>query len=256
MDEPPLSQEDPLAVALTQAIKEGATEDLDALLAKHPRLATTRIHDEAGPAWRSALHLATDWPGHFPNVARTIELLVAAGADVNAPMRGPNEETPLHWAASSNDVKAIDALLDAGADLDARGAVIAGGDPLEDAIGFQNWEAARHLVERGARTNLGDEAALGLMANMKTRFAADSPPGKGGVDYAFWNACCAGQLEAAQFLHEQGADLNWIPDWCEEGPLEGAVKSKNEELVSWLKSRGAQSSVSLDGAPTGESQTE
>ncbi len=30
---------------------------------------------------RSLLHVATDWPGHFPNVASTIATLVEAGAD-------------------------------------------------------------------------------------------------------------------------------------------------------------------------------
>lgn len=51
-------------------------------------------------------------------------------------------ETPLHWADSSDDVEVLDALLDAGTDPEAPGAVIAGGPPLEDA-----------------RTTLLDEAA-------------------------------------------------------------------------------------------------
>jgi uncharacterized protein len=34
---------------------------------------------------------------------------------------GPHTETPLHWAASSDDVEVLDALLDAGADIDAKG---------------------------------------------------------------------------------------------------------------------------------------
>lgn len=47
---------------------------------------------------RSLLHVATDWPGHFPNVASTIATLVEAGADDaaafaqwNAARRGSNE---------------------------------------------------------------------------------------------------------------------------------------------------------------------
>jgi len=59
------------------------------------------------------LHVATDWPGHFPHVSASIAALVEAGADVNARFHGPHEETPLHWAASSADVAALDALLDA-----------------------------------------------------------------------------------------------------------------------------------------------
>ena len=60
-------------------------------------------------------------------------------------------ETPLHWAASSNDVVAIDALLDLGADIEATVEIVRGGAPFSDAVVFANWEAARRIVERGAR---------------------------------------------------------------------------------------------------------
>ncbi|WP_374118822.1 ankyrin repeat domain-containing protein [Allokutzneria sp. A3M-2-11 16] len=98
---------------------------------------------------RSLPHVATDWPGHFPRVAESIQALVEAGADVNARFRGPHEETPLHWAASSDDVAALDALLDAGADIETPGAVLGGGPPLADARGFKQWNVASRLVERG-----------------------------------------------------------------------------------------------------------
>ena len=57
----------------------------------------------------------------------------AAGADPNAPGVGRHPETPLHWAASSGDVDAIDALVAAAADIEAPGAVIGDGTPLADA---------------------------------------------------------------------------------------------------------------------------
>ena len=85
---------------------------------------------------RTLLHVATDWPGHFPNGAATVAAIVEAGADVNARFRGPHSETPLHWAASSNDVDVLDALLDVGADIEAPGAVIAGGT-LPEALHSQ-----------------------------------------------------------------------------------------------------------------------
>ena len=91
---------------------------------------------------RTLLHAATDWPGHFPNNPATVRALVAAGADVDARFTGPHRETPLHWAASSDDVEVLDALLDAGADIEADGAVIAGGTPLTDAVAFGQWAAA------------------------------------------------------------------------------------------------------------------
>jgi ankyrin repeat protein len=45
-------------------------------------------------------------------------MLIQAGADPNAPVEGSwHSETPLHWAASSDDVEALDALLDTGAGI-------------------------------------------------------------------------------------------------------------------------------------------
>ena len=78
-------------------------------------------------------------------------MLIEFGADVNAPFGGPqHDETPLHWAASADDVVMVDALIDAGADLKARGGTIAGGTALDDAVGYEQWRAATRLVERGA----------------------------------------------------------------------------------------------------------
>jgi ankyrin repeat protein len=91
---------------------------------------------------RTLLHVATDWTGHFPNGAETVAILIEAGADVNARFTGPHTETPLHWAASSNDIEVPNILLDAGAYIDASGGVIACGTPLDNAVAFGQWQAA------------------------------------------------------------------------------------------------------------------
>ena len=101
---------------------------------------------------------------------------MAAGADVDARFAGPHTETPLHWAASSDDIEALDALLDAGADIEADGAVIGGGTPMADAVAFGQWAAARRLLERGARTNLWQAAALGLADRVREELAARRQP--------------------------------------------------------------------------------
>ncbi|PYJ97168.1 MAG: hypothetical protein DME23_16930, partial [Verrucomicrobia bacterium] len=160
-----IAADNPLAVAVVEAIHKGDVSSLKRLLENNPGLATARIGD--AKSWngvsRSLLHIVTDWPGNFPNGAETVVALVEAGADVNARFNGSHAETPLHWAASSNDVALLDALLDAGADIEAPGAVIGGGTPLADAVGFGQWKVARRLIERGARTTLAQAAALGLM---------------------------------------------------------------------------------------------
>jgi hypothetical protein len=145
-----ISTDNPISIAAVTAVHNGDVAALNVLLREHLWLATARLGDDDPSGMsRSLLHAATDWPGHFPDVATTISLLVGAGADVNARFRGPHEDTPLHWAASSDDVEAIDALLDAGADIEAPGAVSGGGPPLADARGFKQWNAAFRLVERG-----------------------------------------------------------------------------------------------------------
>jgi ankyrin repeat protein len=196
---------------------------------------------------RFLLHVVTDWPGHFPNGAAVVRVLVAAGADVNARFVGPHNETPLHWAASSDDVDVLDALLDAGADIEAPGAVIGGGPPVADAVAFAQWRAARRLVERGARTEPWQEAALGLMDRLTVRFDAAAPPDAQAVTHAFWSACRAGQLAAAGYLLERGADLNWI-GYDELTPLEAAGRSGATEVVAWLQARGAKSASQVTGS--------
>ena len=146
----------PLAISVVGASRMGMSQVCDNYSVE-TILDGVSIRGKENDATHSLLHVVTDWPGHFPNVSETICLLITAGADVNARIEGTDTETPLHWAASSNDVAAIDVLLD-------------GGDPLEDAIGFQNWDAAKRLVERGTRTGLDDEASIGLMDKIEKRF--------------------------------------------------------------------------------------
>lgn len=211
---------------LIDAIRTGNLALLNQLLTADPTLATTRVDGQ-----RTPLHVATDWPGHFPNVRATITLLVQHGADVNARVIGlPHRETPLHWAASSDDVEALHALLDHGADIEATGAVIGDGTPLADAVAFATWRAARALVERGARTTLWQAAALGLMDRL------EEPASPQEITNAFWNACHGGQLAAAQFLLARGADLNWVGH-DKLTPLGAATRNGQAELIAWLTSQ-------------------
>jgi hypothetical protein len=230
-----IAADSPLAVAATQAIQTGDVEALNRLMAEHLELATARIGNG-----RTLLHVATDWPGHFPNGPATVDALIAAGAVVDAPFRGPHAETPLHWAASSDDVEVLDALLDAGADIEAPGSIIDGGTPLADAVAFGQWQAARRLVERGARTTLWQAAALGLIDRVEERFAADAPPAPDEVTNAFWCACHGGQREAAEYLLDRGAELDWV-GYDELTPLDAARRSGADELARWLRGRGARS---------------
>lgn len=76
--------------------------------------------------------------------------------------RGGDGQTPLHFARSR---EAIDLLLAAGADIDARDVdhrSTAAAWMLEGAQGAGRYDMARYLVERGASTDIFLAAALGL----------------------------------------------------------------------------------------------
>ncbi|MFB6849544.1 ankyrin repeat domain-containing protein [Streptomyces sp. NPDC056373] len=237
-----LTSRDPLAVAVTEAIRAGDLPRLRHLLTEHPGLATVRITEEGedGPGTRSLLHIATDWPGHFPRGPEVVAVLVAAGADPRARFGGAHEETPLHWAASNDDVPVLDALIAAGADIEAHGAVIGGGTPLADARGFGQWRAAHRLIEHGARITLQDAATLGLLDRVRAYVEADGPPSPDEITSALWGACHGGHAATAQYLYQHGAD----PHWCGyDGmtPLDIARAQDADDVVRWLCDLGARS---------------
>jgi uncharacterized protein len=101
---PNIPADDPLAIDVVSAIRGGDVARLRRLLDNNPDLARARIADPRCEDTRSLLHIVADWPGHYANGAETVRVLVAAGADVNARFAGAHTETPLHWAASSDDV--------------------------------------------------------------------------------------------------------------------------------------------------------
>ena len=222
-----------LARKVTEVIHSGDAASLEQLLREHPALATARLGDPADGESRTLLHVVTDWPGHVPEAAAKIAALVAAGADVNSRFTGPHTETPLHWAASSDDLEALDALLDAGADIEAGDAVIAGGTPMADAVAFGQWAAARRLLERGARTNLWQAAALGLVDRVRDDLA-QVPPAQEDLDNALWCAAHGGQRRTAELLLDQGAD----PTWIGHDQLTAAAAAERSEahaLAAWLR---------------------
>jgi hypothetical protein len=235
---------DPLAHALVQAIRQGDLDSLERLLAEHPGLAAARIEAARGGS-RTPLHVAADWPGYFPNGPAVVAALVAAGAEVDARGEGKGHpETPLHWAASSDDVEVARALIDAGADIEAPEASIAGGVPLDNAVGYGCWQVARLLVERGARVDrLWQAAALGMRTRVDELLAATPPPSLQDITDAFYQACAGGQRRIAEYLLARGADLNGTPSWGENRPLDAAsgLETRRELLVSWLRAQGARS---------------
>ena len=241
----------PVAIAVVRAVRRGDLETLAWLLSENPGLAGVRLTGDSGVT-RTLLHVVTEWPGHFPNRAAVITALVAAGAPVDARFTGPNTETALHRAASSDDVAALDALLDAGADIEADGAVVGGRTAISNAVAFRQWNAARRLVERGARTTFSEAAALGLHDRVQAFLTAVPPPDTDAITVAFWDACHGDQQYIAEQLLEHGADLNWV-GWDRLTPLDEAIRADANHLARWLRGKGARTAAEIRDDDAGES---
>jgi uncharacterized protein len=237
--------DDQVAIELRLAVHAGDAGTIQRLLRNDPALASARLGGKASGT-ATPLHLVTDWPGYFPNGPQVVRLLIAAGADPNAlttgrgaQASGPGDETPLHYAASSDDADVAEALIEGGADIEVPGGSI--GTPLDNAVGYACWHVARLLVARGARVDKAwHAAALGMLGRLET-ILGSGPPAQD-VSQAFWHACAAGQRRAADYLLSRGADLNWVPGYAHGTPLDAASgrSTRQENVVSWLRELGAQ----------------
>ena len=237
--------DDRAALELRAAVQSGDLEAVRALLGDDPSLATGHFLGNRGGSG-TALHFVTDWPGYFPNGPRIARLLLDAGADPNglttgrSCVPGPGSETPLHYAASSDDVDVAEVLIDAGADLEVPDGSI--GTPLDNAVGYGCWHVARMLVARGARVETAwHAAALGMLGRLEELLGGDPPAHD--VSQAFWHACMGGQRRAAQYLLSRGADLAWQPDYAHGTPLDAATgqSTRQQNVISWLRELGVRS---------------
>jgi hypothetical protein len=232
------AQHDPDAERAVTAVRTGDLTVLAEVLTARPDLARARPPGHGG---RTLLHIVTDWPGYPPQGPETVALLVAHGAEPDD--RGSDDgtgETPLHWAASNDDVDVAAALLDGGADMEAPDGSI--GTPLDNAIGYGCWHVARLLAAGGAKVDkLWHAAALGDLQRLNDLLALDPPPEQ--INQAFWHACGANQRRTAERLLHAGADLHWTPDYADGTPLDAATSTSTRQqvMIDWLNALGAMS---------------
>ncbi len=240
-----ISAEDPFAVQLRLAMLGGDVAEVKRLVFERPELATASFGSvERGTG--TGLHFVAGWPGYYPNGPEIVHALVDAGADPNvrttsrgSSTPGPGSESPLHYAASNDDVDVAAALIDRGSDVEAPDGSI--GTPLDNAIGYGCWHVACLLAARGARVEkVWHAASLGMLDRLEELLVPGIEPGL--VSQGFWHACAAGQRRAAERLLRAGADLNWEPDYASGTPLDAAkgLGTRQENVISWLESLGAR----------------
>lgn len=195
------------------------------------------------------------------NLEQTQELLASNPALVKT--KGDYDRTPLHWAAEKNHCRLAEVLIAAGADINAE--TTWGSTPLQWAANMGNREVADLLLKNGAASQLNMWAAAGLgmldvvqsfwdspntlkpnAGQTRTRKLADGQWGKAAppesyadlVSDAFYIAARNGQIGVAEFLLEKGADINCRGFFGAPG-LNWAAINGHREMVEFLIARGA-----------------
>lgn len=131
--------------------------------------------------------------------------------------------SPLFFAVYLNDMKSVEALIKAGADINL--ANRQGNTPLVQAIQDSNEPMVRYLIEAGADINFCDEE----------------------WNTALHKACLANNELMVQILIEAGADLN-LTNKLGNTPLVLAIQDGNEPMVRILLQAGADINLSnFDG---------
>lgn len=141
--------------ALLQAAERGTERDLADLLqmGADPR--------QANVYGLTALHRAADRPPGRVDATRAIQLLVAAGAEINA--RTPTKTTPLHAASAAGRPLAVAMLCHLGADANAHDTQ--NRSPLFFAVFKGHVECAKHLLAAHAdpcRNDCNDRSCMEL----------------------------------------------------------------------------------------------
>lgn len=133
--------------------------------------------------------------------------------------RSQSAATPLHAAASGNQVAAIRLLLDAGADIEAK--MDRGISPLYSAARAGAAEAAALLIARGADVmSAGTAWQAWTPLHGTTRKRGD-------------------RVKVAEMLLDAGADVDWASPWGGITPMYATVTEADLEKAQLLIASGA-----------------
>jgi excisionase family DNA binding protein len=175
---------------------------------------------KSGGTQRLTLHRAVD-EGDFA----ALNSLIDAGADVNA--RSSDEWTPLMLATIKGHTEMVEALLKNGADSNARNKK--GWTALMFAVSMSDAETTRILLTRGANINARDKEG-------KT---------------ALMQASNENNRESVKVLLGENADVN-LEDHAGETALDIARRRGYQEIIELLRKNGAESGAGRPAPSNGE----
>ena len=116
--------------------------------------------------------------------------------------------------------------------------------PIEAATQMGNRPILDFLIERGAPVDFFTACVLGNANQVRAELEANpARAADRGVHHlpALYFAAIGGQLEVAELLLAQGADVNARAEAA--APIHGAVIGRSAELVHWLLAHGADPEV-------------
>jgi ankyrin repeat protein len=148
--------------------------------------------------------------------ARVRELVAADPALLNA--CAPDGFHPLGLAAFFGNKATVEALLQAGANVNQQSREAMKVSALHSAAAARRPDIVEMLLTAGANPNLRAEGGITV----------------------FHEAGATGQIDVAEMLLKRGGDINAADDQGRT-PLAHAVERKMDAIVGWLRARGARS---------------
>jgi ankyrin repeat protein len=154
---------------------------------------------------------------------RCVEILLKAGADVNAVVGAHAYGSPLRDSVVVGGRRCVEILLKAGADVNAVVGAHAYGSPLHEACNIPDPDTANHLskllLEHGAEVSRSNkygqtplvfaasQGHLDICKNLLERMGPDIEGRGGQLDRALYFAARNGHEEIVDFLITAGAPL-------------------------------------------------